>query len=139
MRQPGETSTLLSADIVKSLATLASTLTRIGRMLQSRKNVVKKVVRNPRHLDESAKLRTFRIHSMDEKCNIYILNDPRHQVETTRQSSCMFDRRVSHLSSDGGAHWRPILEKENVVTIHPNPHFHDWMYFVTSDQKVYYT
>ena len=48
-------------------------------------------------------------------------------------------QRSLYLSSDGGGSWRRILEEENVVSIHPNPYFHDWMFFVTADQTVYYT
>jgi Sortilin, neurotensin receptor 3,/Sortilin, neurotensin receptor 3, C-terminal len=48
-------------------------------------------------------------------------------------------RNKLYISQDGGGTWRPILENEQVVSLYPNPYFHDWVYFVTSDQKVYYT
>jgi Sortilin, neurotensin receptor 3,/Sortilin, neurotensin receptor 3, C-terminal len=43
------------------------------------------------------------------------------------------------ISHDGGRGWDPILEGETVGAVYANPHFKDWVYFVTSNQKVYYT
>ena len=44
-----------------------------------------------------------------------------------------------YISHDGGVDWKPFLENENVVSLYANPYFKDWVYFVTSDQKVFYT
>lgn len=43
------------------------------------------------------------------------------------------------ISYDGGGEWEPLLPGENVVGIYPNPHFNDWVYFVTSNREVFYT
>jgi hypothetical protein len=48
-------------------------------------------------------------------------------------------RNKLYISHDGGGDWQPVLDKEHIVTIHPNPYFKDWVYFVTSNQKVFYT
>ena len=44
-----------------------------------------------------------------------------------------------YISHDGGGDWKAILEKENVVSLYANLYFKDWVYFITSDQKVFYT
>ena len=44
-----------------------------------------------------------------------------------------------YISYDGGGEWKQILENEHVASLHPNPYFNDWVYFVTTDHKVFYT
>ena len=45
----------------------------------------------------------------------------------------------SYISHDGGANWAPTLENQRVVAVLANPFFKDWMYYVTTEQEVYYT
>lgn len=44
-----------------------------------------------------------------------------------------------YISHDGGGEWKEILENERLASLHTNPYFKDWVYFVTTDQKVFYS
>lgn len=43
------------------------------------------------------------------------------------------------ITHDGGAKWERILKDVDVVSIYPNSHFFDSVYFITPKDEVYYT
>lgn len=51
----------------------------------------------------------------------------------------MTEKQEVWVSHDGGKEWKQVLKDVKVISIYPNPHFYDHVYFITNTKKVYST
>ena len=73
--------------------------------------------------------------------NIQFIYLERSETSTGDDETILMEVGIDklYISHDGGEDWKQILENESLSSLTANPYFKDWVYFVTTDQKVFYS